>query len=76
MSTKIRVCVIGAGASGLAALRHLSKDPDTFIPVAFEKGESVGGVWVYRESTELDDDGFCNTLYKNMRYVYGLKRNS
>ena len=67
MSEKIRVCVIGAGPSGLAALRHLAKDRDTFMPTAFEKGDRVGGTWIYTDTTDLDEDGMCNTLYKNLR---------
>ncbi|GJN16221.1 hypothetical protein PR202_gb03184 [Eleusine coracana subsp. coracana] len=42
-SNKKRVAIIGAGPSGLAACKHaLAKG---FVPVIFDSGASVGGVW-------------------------------
>jgi dimethylaniline monooxygenase (N-oxide forming) len=38
-----RIAVIGAGISGIAAANILKKNG--FLPVIFEKGERVGGVW-------------------------------
>ncbi len=43
----LRVCVIGAGAAGLCACRHLSgHDVNTFVPTVFEQTDNVGGTWV------------------------------
>ena len=43
------ICVIGAGPSGLAALRAISEWPEymsgAWTAVAFEARESLGGVW-------------------------------
>ncbi|KAI6166939.1 hypothetical protein EDD17DRAFT_1469324 [Pisolithus thermaeus] len=46
---KKRICVIGAGASGLAALKVISDTShfksSTWSVTAFESRESVGGIW-------------------------------
>ena len=42
----IRVCVIGAGAAGLCACRHLASDVSKFLPTVFEQTDTVGGTWV------------------------------
>ena len=65
-STK-SVCVIGAGPSGLCALRHL-KDKFSKV-VAFEQGDQLGGLWVYTDKTGEDDDGVLvhSSMYKNLR---------
>ena len=45
---KISVCVIGAGAAGLCALRHFTARPDRFGPVlCFEQSNRLGGGWHY-----------------------------
>ena len=68
-STK-SVCVIGAGPSGLCALRHL-KDKFSKV-VAFEQGDQLGGLWVYTDKTGQDDDGVLvhSSMYKNLRLAY------
>ena len=68
----VRVGVIGAGASGLAALRHLLKKPDIFQPLAFEKLSGVGGLWIYTDVDDqrLEDRTVHSSIYKNMTYVY------
>jgi cation diffusion facilitator CzcD-associated flavoprotein CzcO len=43
-----RVCVIGAGPSGLAAIKNLQEQGVTDITV-FEKNNQIGGNWVYDE---------------------------
>lgn len=60
---KIRVAVIGAGAAGLAALRHLSKH-DIFQPTAFEAGRQVGGTWIYEELPPEFDPTNTNLVAK------------
>ncbi|MFO1090784.1 MAG: NAD(P)/FAD-dependent oxidoreductase [Hyphomicrobiales bacterium] len=56
-----RVCVIGAGPSGLAALRAFqsAKKKGAKIPevVCFEKQDDWGGLWKYTWRTGLDEYG-------------------
>ena len=44
-----RICVIGAGASGLAALKVIADTPQykegLWQPIAYEAREALGGVW-------------------------------
>ncbi|XP_010533235.1 PREDICTED: probable flavin-containing monooxygenase 1 [Tarenaya hassleriana] len=49
--TASRIAIIGAGVSGLAAARHLSRHD----PIVFEASASIGGVWrsCTYESTKL-----------------------
>jgi len=47
---KKRVIIIGGGWSGLYALKsYLDEAPELFDVTLYEKTNSVGGVWVYRE---------------------------
>ncbi|CAH1780409.1 unnamed protein product, partial [Owenia fusiformis] len=64
-----RVIVIGAGAAGLCALRHLTARPDLFQAVAYEQSSVVGGTWVYTEQTDKDDRGnpIHSSMYKELR---------
>ena len=67
MTCQIRVCIIGAGAAGICAAKHLSKltpalnslgnnqNVPNFVPVLFEKGTTVGGTWVYNDSQENEE---------------------
>ena len=45
-----RVAVIGAGLSGICALRSLSEEK-TFKLTCFEKNFKIGGTWIYRDQT-------------------------
>ncbi|XP_060674609.1 flavin-containing monooxygenase FMO GS-OX-like 4 isoform X1 [Ziziphus jujuba] len=49
------VAVIGAGASGLVAARELRREGHT--AVVFERGDQIGGVWVYTPEVESDTLG-------------------
>lgn len=64
-----RVAVIGAGAAGLCALRHLLARPKTFHAVCFEKNLTEGGTWIYTEETGTDKNGLPvqSSMYKNLR---------
>jgi hypothetical protein len=53
------VCVIGAGSSGLAALRALSARG--FAVDGFERGSRVGGNWLY------DNDSGASAAYASLR---------
>lgn len=57
-SRRQRVAVIGAGAAGLCAARHLlARGIDT---VVFEHGSCIGGLWVY------DNDNGSSPAYKSL----------
>ena len=68
----MRVVVIGAGAAGLCALRHLKEKPELYEPLAFEKMDCIGGNWVYSDETDLDENGFTmhSNVYKNLKWVF------
>ena len=67
----MRVAVIGAGAAGLVALRHLTAKPDIFQATAYEQTARVGGTWVYTEKVGSDENGLPihSSMYRNMQYV-------
>ena len=63
------VCIIGAGAGGLCAIRNFLKHKDKFEIELFEKTNSVGGTWVYNENREKDEFGLPihSSMYANLR---------
>lgn len=61
---KYNVCVIGAGASGLCAARHLREHPLDFSYDHWEVSGFLGGQWVF---TDNDEDFSC--MYKNLWYA-------
>ena len=69
MMKLLRVCVIGAGAAGLTAARHLTSQLDVFDVSVFEQASRVGGTWVYNENTGTDERGFPihSSIYRNLR---------
>ena len=75
MSRHLNVCVIGAGAAGLCAVRHLAAYPDVFNVKAYEQSSVVGGTWVYQEKTGVDENGLPihSSMYRNLRYFCGNK---
>lgn len=62
----MKVCVIGAGGSGLIAIKH-SLDFGCEV-IAFEQGDNVGGLWNFTEETELDKNGIevHSSMYENL----------
>ena len=72
MTTTIRVCVIGAGASGLCTARHLlayNENEDTKLkiePVVFEKSQNVGGLWNYEEAENNPHSSIYSGLRSNL----------
>ena len=66
---KRRVCVIGGGAAGLCAARHLKATAD-FIPVVYEQSSEIGGTWVYDPKTGIDpltQLPIHSSMYQNMK---------
>ncbi len=68
-----RICVIGAGPSGLAMLRALKSaaEKGAEIPevVAYEKQPDWGGLWRYTWRTGIDEHG--NPCHGSMyRYLW------
>lgn len=75
-----RVCVVGAGSSGLAATKHLLEYG--FAVDANERAGEVGGNWNF--GAHLDDAGSHGAAYKDstrhwfevahLHYLRGLER--
>lgn len=62
------VGVIGSGAAGLCAARHILSTT-SHIPVVWEQASKVGGTWVYTPHTGKDQDGLPihSSMYDNMK---------
>ncbi|XP_004301334.1 PREDICTED: flavin-containing monooxygenase FMO GS-OX-like 4 isoform X2 [Fragaria vesca subsp. vesca] len=58
------VAVIGAGASGLVAARELRREGHSIV--VFERGDQLGGTWVYTPEVESDPIG----LHPNRTIVH------
>lgn len=52
-SNKPKVCIIGAGPTGLVALRHLQNIAEC---VCYEMKDQIGGLWVYKDTTDATAD--------------------
>lgn len=65
---KKKVCVIGAGAAGLCAARHLAANAKFEVTV-YEQTKDVGGTWVYKEQAGMDENGLPihSSMYQNLR---------
>ncbi|XP_015930594.2 uncharacterized protein [Parasteatoda tepidariorum] len=68
IKARLKVVVIGAGAAGLCALRHLLADPEHFDVDIFEKKHFVGGIWNYSDKVGLDENTLTieSSIYKNL----------
>ena len=49
-SGRKRICVIGAGPSGLACMRQLLDEGHEVV--CFERTSEIGGIWFYQEQEE------------------------
>jgi len=58
-STKLRVAVIGAGASGLPSIKCCLDDG--LEPVCFERSADIGGLWNY-ENCIKEGDGHASVM--------------
>lgn len=68
----LRVAVIGAGAAGLCAARHVLSRPNVFAsPVVFELTDNIGGTWCYDERVGTYDNGrpIHSSMYRDLRCV-------
>lgn len=68
---RLRVAVIGAGAAGLCAARHLLSRPELFAPpVVYEQTKYVGGTWVYEEEVGQRQNGMpiYSSMYRDLRW--------
>ncbi|KFM65175.1 Flavin-containing monooxygenase FMO GS-OX-like 2, partial [Stegodyphus mimosarum] len=67
--SRIKVAVIGAGAAGLCAGRHLISEPEKFQFDIFEQQDDVGGTWRYSPRVGSDEYGLPvhSSMYKNLK---------
>ncbi|XP_047529489.1 senecionine N-oxygenase isoform X1 [Vanessa atalanta] len=65
----MRVCIVGAGAAGLCAARHLLIEPCVTEVDVLEQSSQLGGTWVYTETVGYDDFGLPihTSMYKSLR---------
>uniref|UniRef100_A0A3B5MM56 Flavin-containing monooxygenase n=1 Tax=Xiphophorus couchianus TaxID=32473 RepID=A0A3B5MM56_9TELE len=64
-----RVAVVGAGAAGLCAARHILTRPASFAPpVVFEVSGNVGGTWCYEERIGTYPNGrpVLSSMYRDL----------
>ncbi|KAI4497513.1 hypothetical protein M0802_007524 [Mischocyttarus mexicanus] len=63
-----KVCVVGAGAAGLCAAKHLAGDTNFEITV-YEQTGDIGGTWVYNHQVGLNENGLPihSSMYQNLR---------
>ncbi|KAI4487267.1 hypothetical protein M0804_005416 [Polistes exclamans] len=63
-----KVCVIGAGAAGLCAAKHLAEETN-FEIIVYEQTGDVGGTWVYNHKIGLNENGLPihSSMYQNLR---------
>lgn len=63
----MKICIIGAGAAGLAALKHCLDDHHSCE--VFEQTGSIGGTWNYTDKTGSDDYGLPihSSMYQGLR---------
>lgn len=55
MTRKLKVAIIGAGASGLCAARYASESGHEVI--VYEQTGEIGGTWVYTDRVGEDEYG-------------------
>ena len=65
MNRQVRVCVVGAGAAGLCAARHLCRLPRFFTVYVIESTAYVGGTW-------RNPDKSCGHRYVKLLIVFHI----
>ncbi|KAK2979980.1 hypothetical protein RJ640_006788 [Escallonia rubra] len=74
MARSLKVAVIGAGIAGLVAARELQREGHTVI--VYEKGDELGGTWVYNPRVESDPLGLePNREILHSSLYYSLRTN-
>jgi len=76
MNISKTVCIIGAGAAGLAAIRNINASK-SLTGTVFESSGDIGGIWNYTEGTFTNNDD-CGSpvqspMYEGLRYREKLK---
>ncbi|XP_042892554.1 flavin-containing monooxygenase FMO GS-OX5-like isoform X3 [Penaeus japonicus] len=63
-----QIGVIGAGAAGLCAARHILANQG-MVPIVWEQSEKVGGTWNYTPETGTDKNGLPihSSMYQNLK---------
>lgn len=63
----MKVCVIGAGAAGICAIKNCLQHKLDVI--GFEQTNQIGGTWVYTDKIEKDEYGLDihSSMYKSLR---------
>lgn len=66
---RLKVAVIGGGAAGLCALRHLAARPELFEATGYEQLQEAGGTWIYTDEVNTYKNGLPvqSSMYKNLR---------
>ena len=70
VGTKLKVCIVGAGAAGLVNARYLKTHPDTFQVSVYERSDTIGGTWVYCDRIGFQEDGrspVYSSMYQNLK---------
>jgi len=67
-SSPLAVAVVGAGAAGLCAARHLASNPQ-LRPTVIEQSRVIGGTWVYSPNIGDDEHGLPrhSSMYENLK---------
>ena len=65
----MKVCVVGAGLSGLITLRYLLDKAEYFDITAYEQAGDIGGTWVYTDRVGTDEKGMplLSSMYRDLR---------
>ena len=68
-----RVCIIGAGVSGLIAIKRV-RESEGLEGTVFEQMDRIGGLWHYVEDTEKDANNLPvhSAVYHGLRYNVSL----
>ena len=66
----IKICVIGAGPSGLVTSRYLSQNPNHQVTV-FDSKPDLGGLWYYEEKNSVDPKFSEEKMRDNFYRMYG-----
>lgn len=66
----MKICVVGGGAAGLCAARHISKYEDRVDQlVVYEASDQVGGTWNYTPAVGKDEYELPihSAMYRDLR---------